>query len=208
MARGFFITIEGIEGCGKSTQARFLYDHLIREGIDSILTHEPGGTEAGIMIRDILLNSKTLSPYCELFLFMADRSQHVEEIINPALLRGAIVICDRYYHSTFAYQSGGRGINSKVIENLNDLAVNEARPDLTFYIDIPPEIGLSRKNSASLSLDRIEKEELDFHRQVREAFKNMALSCSNIVLIDGDRGIEEVGREIIDIFFKKFNKTG
>lgn len=207
MAGGFFITMEGIEGSGKSTQARCLYNYLISMGFDAILTHEPGGTDTGAMIRDILLNSKSLTPYCELFLFMADRSQHVEELIKPALARGAIVVSDRFYHSTFAYQAGGRGIDGELINNLNDLAVNTVRPDLTFYIDIPPETGLSRKRAASHSLDRIEKEDLEFHRSIREAYIRMSHTDSTIAVINGDREKEEICNEIAGLFFNKFNGT-
>ncbi|MGA2141197.1 MAG: dTMP kinase [Brevinematales bacterium] len=205
--KGFFITMEGIEGCGKSTQAHYLYEYLSGKGIDTLLTHEPGGTGTGERIRDILLNSRTLSPYSELFLFMADRSQHVEELIIPAISRGAVVICDRYYHSTLAYQSGGRGIDRDTIMSINALAVGTAMPDLTFLIDIEPETGFARKKTAGDSFDRIEKEQLEFHRRVRDSFKEMAARGKGMVIINGENDKEDIGREILGIFNKYYSKA-
>ena len=199
--------MEGIEGCGKSTQAHYLYEYLSGKGIDALLTHEPGGTGTGERIRDILLNSRALSQYSELFLFMADRSQHVEELIIPAISRGAVVICDRYYHSTLAYQAGGRGIDRDMIMRINDMAVGTARPDLTFLIDIEPETGFARKKTAGDSFDRIEKEKLEFHRRVRDSFKEMAAQGNGMVMINGENDKENIRREILDIFNKYYSQA-
>ncbi len=202
MKKGFFVTFEGIEGCGKSTQAYNLYRYLSEKGTDAVLTHEPGATHPGKQIRDILLNAVNLTPICELFLFMADRSQHIEEIIRPSLDRGAVVICDRFHHSTFAYQAGGRHVDEDIIKKLNSLAVGNTFPDLTFLIDVPPEIGMGRKEAAHLSLDRIEKEEIDFHNSVREAYRRLAYSDDKIVIIDGTGQKEDIRLEILEVFKK------
>ncbi len=204
--KGFFVTFEGIEGCGKSTQAYYLYEYLINSGRKALLTREPGGTESGAHIRDILLNSSSLSPYCELFLFLADRSQHVEGLIRPALEKGSVVICDRFYHSTFAYQAGGRHVPLETVEYLNDLAIQGLRPDITFLIDINPETGMARKHSAELSLDRIEKENGSFHKAIRDSYLKLAEKDKNIAVINGERNKEIIRDEIIEIFLKKCQK--
>jgi dTMP kinase len=169
-----FITFEGGEGCGKSTQTRTLQKNLAKLSVPSILVREPGGTALGERVRHILKKSSSIriSPLTELILFNASRSQLVEEIIQPALNSGRNVICDRFTDSTIAYQSYGRGLDRDIVNNLNTLAAQGLKPDLTFLLDVPPEIGLSRKMMGAN--DRFEKEQLDFHQQVRNGFLELA----------------------------------
>jgi dTMP kinase len=169
-----FITFEGGEGCGKSTQARVLLRNLDRAGIPAILVHEPGGTSLGEKIRSLLkkTGSIAISPLAELMLFNASRSQIVEDIIRPALEQGKIVICDRFTDSTIAYQHYGRGLELKIVKEVNRIAARGLNPDLTFLLDIPPEEGMARKQDADR--DRFMQEDLAFHARVRDGFIRMA----------------------------------
>ena len=179
-----FITFEGGEGCGKSTQAKALCERLHRQHIPAILTHEPGDTALGNEIRRSLKRKREspITPQAELFLFAASRAQLVAEVIHPALEEGKIVICDRYAHSTFAYQSYGRGLNLDTVEMVNNLATEKLKPDLIILLDIPPERGLARKRSLK---DRFELEDLSFHRRVREGYlKMVALNPECWLVID------------------------
>jgi dTMP kinase len=170
----FFITFEGGEGCGKSLQSRNLYQRLVKTSISTILIREPGGTLLGQKIRYILKQACDIpiSPLTELFLFNASRCQLVQDVIQPALKEGKVVICDRFSDSTIAYQSYGRELDLSVVKQINQLAVHSLKPDLTILLDVPPEIGLSRKKSGTN--DRFEKETLEFHRKVREGFLKLA----------------------------------
>jgi len=202
--KGIFVTFEGIEGCGKSTQAFYLYERLLNNRYPVILTREPGGTEAGTKIRNILLESHSLAPLTELFLFLADRNQHIRELIIPSIENGIIVICDRFYHSTYAYQAGGRRVSIETVKRLNEIALEGLKPDLTFLIDVPVETGFNRKKSENLNLDRIEKEDFEFHNSIRNAYLEMAKSDSNIILINGLKSKEEIKAEIFETFKNKF----
>lgn len=187
------ITIEGGEGAGKSTLIRSLQAHLHAKGAQTLSTHEPGGTALGQKIRELLLEEVSIDRQTELFLFLADRSYHVETLIRPALKKGAIVLCDRFYDSTTAYQGAGRGLGMEHVEQLSLLATGNLIPDLTFYIDIHPEIGLGRCGK----LDRIEKEKLAFHIAVREAFLSLVKQHARFVLLDGSASIQEVALQAI-----------
>lgn len=169
-----FITFEGGEGCGKSTQTRALQHKLKKLAIPSILIREPGGTALGERVRHILKKSTQIqiSPLTELILFNASRSQLVGEIILPNLKTGKIVICDRFADSTVAYQSYARGLDLKTVLEMNNIGTQGLKPDLTFLLDISPEIGLSRKPQNAN--DRFEKEKLAFHRKVRQGFLDLA----------------------------------
>lgn len=168
-----FITFEGGEGCGKSTQARLLLKKLEQQGIPTILTHEPGGTALGNEIR-ILLKRKqgsSISPQAELFLFAASRVQLVAELVRPALQEGKVVICDRFTYSTIVYQGYGRGLDLATVSVVNTMATGNLNPDLTILLDMPSEQGLERRRR---SKDRFELEDLPFHHRVREGYLKMA----------------------------------
>jgi dTMP kinase len=166
---GLFITFEGGEGCGKSTQSRLLLQKLEQENIPVVLTHEPGGTALGNELRKVLKRKQgfCISPQAELLLFAASRAQLVAEVIRPALEEGKVVICDRFSHSTVVYQGYGRGLDLTTVDTINNLATRNLRPDLTVFLDISPEQGLVRKRSLR---DRFEQEDLTFHRRVREGY--------------------------------------
>jgi dTMP kinase len=170
----FFITFEGGEGCGKSYQSKALYCRLLKTGAVAIHTHEPGGTTLGENISRWLKwrGEVRLSAACELLLFSASRNQVVNEVINPALAKGKVVVCDRFYDSTLAYQGYGRGLDLDTIKRLNELSTDGLKPTLTILLDIPAAEGLARKNKDRQ--DRFEKEELAFHEQVRQGYLQLA----------------------------------
>lgn len=170
---GVFITLEGPEGAGKTTQLKLLSKYLEDNNIEYVITRDPGGTALGKPIRRILLNSESeVHPLTELLLYEADRAQNVSEIIVPNLKAGKLVFCDRYIDSTAAYQGAGRGINKKLIDQLNEVATNGLKPDMTILFDIESAEGLSRLHPSGH--DRLEREALDFHQRVREGY--LALS--------------------------------
>ncbi len=172
--RGFFITFEGCEGCGKSTQTRLLNKRLHNYEIPTVLTQEPGGTPLGNKVRDLLKVKRDINigPLAELFLFSSCRSQLIADVINPALNSGKVVICDRFTDSTVVYQGYGRGLDLKLIASVNEMATGGLEPDLTVLLDTVPELGLKRKpNSAD---DRFEAENIAFHRKIREGYLNLA----------------------------------
>ena len=168
-----FITFEGGEGCGKSTQSRLLLEKLHQQNIPVVLTREPGGTALGNEIRRVLKREQgiPISPQAELFLFAASRAQLVAELIRPALREGKVVICDRFAHSTLVYQGYGRGLDLTTVEMVNNMAAENLKPDLAILLNISPEQGLTRKRSLR---DRFELEDLSFHRRVREGYLKMA----------------------------------
>jgi dTMP kinase len=169
------ITFEGIEGSGKSTQVQFLYDYLTKKGHPVIKTREPGGTMFGEALRKVFLEQDMrVFPLSELLVFIAMRAQHVEEIIMPALQGGKIVLCDRFVDATYAYQGHGRGIDLGIIETLNRLATKGIRPNLTILLDCSAGAGLRRKAGGDASLDRFEKEALEFHRRIRKAYLKLS----------------------------------
>ena len=169
-----FITFEGEEGSGKSSQAQALLIWLSSKQIPAILTHEPGGTELGEKISDLVkwAQETTISPMTELLLFNASRAQHVNDVIRPALKESKVVICDRFDDSTTAYQSYGRGLDLDMVKQVNNTATGGLRPNLTILLDISIEDGLARKSGEKL--DRFEQEDIDFHRKVREGYLKMA----------------------------------
>lgn len=195
---GLFITFEGIEGCGKSTQTALLRQHIEAEGRKVVVTREPGGTATGEKIRDILLDpmNTEIKNVAELLLYAAARAQHIDEVIRPALASGAIVICDRFADSTTAYQGAGRAIERAYIKQAHEIAVRDTWPDLTILMDLPAEIGLERARAAH-DLDRIENEPLAFHRAVRNEFLRIAEHDPlRVRTIDATRTVEELS-EII-----------
>lgn len=170
--KGFFIVFEGIEGCGKSTQVKLLHTRLIREGFSAILTKEPGGTILGNKLRNLLKRGGPIFPEAELLLFNASRAQLVKEVILPALAERKVVISDRFYPSTLAYQGYGRGIRLDIIETLDSFATAGLKPDMIVLLDMEAHKGLSRKTSSVK--DRFEEEEALFHQKVRTGYIEMA----------------------------------
>jgi len=180
--KGHFITFEGIEGSGKSTQIKKIANHLNQTNLSHIVTLEPGGTPVGQKLRKIILDPTTnfRSPLTEVMLFYADRLEHVQQVLIPNLTQGKIILCDRYLDSTTAYQIGGRGIDPTLIENLNKTI--PLKPDLTILYDIDPQEGLKRAKNRS-QLDRFEQETLTFHQKVRQAYLNTAKKEPNRIKI-------------------------
>jgi len=193
--KSLFISFEGIEGCGKTTQAKRLFKYLVTQGYKCILTQEPGGTGISKKIREILLDkeNKKLTPIAELFLYLADRAQHTEEVVLPALKSNKIVITDRSIDSTIAYQGGGREISVETIKTLNHFVTKGITPNITILLDIEPEKGLARiKNK-----DRMELEKIKFYKKVREVYINIAKKePKRVKTINGNLKIEEIELEI------------
>lgn len=171
-----FITFEGVEGSGKSTQIQLLEATLNKLGLKTLVTREPGGSKIGDQIREILLNkeNKEMLGMTELLLYVAGRAQHVYQIIQPALKEGKIVLCDRYADSSAAYQGSARAIDLKILEKIHELAIKNFQPDLTFLLDLPAEEGLKRIRGGRSRLDRLEEEALAFHEKVRLGYLALA----------------------------------
>jgi dTMP kinase len=196
--KGKFISFEGIEGSGKSTQAKLLYDYLSSKQDGVILTEEPGGTQIGSKIRSVLLavEHREMSPLTELLLYNASRAQHIQEVILPALNRGAIVITDRFIDSTFAYQGYGRGLDLQLIESMDLLATGRLRPDITLLLDLDVKTGLQRNRGVNKK-DRLELEDISFHELVRNGYHLIAAQDpGRIKLIQVTADIVETHREI------------
>lgn len=198
--RGIFITFEGGEGSGKSSQIAALLAALRAEGREVVETQDPGGTAIGREIRRILLDpARTgMAPLAELLLYEASRAQLVAEVIRPALARGQVVLCDRFTDSTVAYQGYGRGLDLALIDRLNRLVSADLRPNCTFLLDLDPAAGLARVRERT-GEDRMEAEVLGFHLRVREGFLAMARrEPDRVVVLDGTRPPEEIAREVRD----------
>ena len=202
-----FITFEGIEGSGKSTQAEMLAENLRRRGLDPLLSKEPGGSPLGGELRRILLDtaSTDLTEEAELFLYLADRAQHVAQVLMPALERGRVVIVDRYTDSTLAYQGCGRGVHPEAIPELNRIASRGVYPDLTFVLDLEAREGLERargrnaENGAHEAEGRFEAEDLAFHQRVRQEFLRLAeVHPQRIRLMDGSAPVQTVQATVLE----------
>jgi dTMP kinase len=210
-----FITFEGIEGCGKTTQIKRLAGRLEERGVKLISTLEPGGTRIGQDIRKVLLDSKNshLAPLAELILYAADRAQHIEEVIKPALDQGKWVLCDRFFDATVAYQGAGRGLDMSLIKTLNDLVTKGIRPDLTLLLDCPPETGIERavkriNINGEAGQDRFEREKMEFHKRVREGYLEIARrEQRRFAIIDATLSEDRVEEEIFRVVspFIKYN---
>jgi dTMP kinase len=189
-----FITFEGTEGCGKSTQIDLLAGRLRRKGFDVVKTREPGGTGVGEALRDLILRKGVhVLPVAELLVFMAIRAQHVEELILPALSTGKIVLCDRFSDATIAYQGYGRGLDLDTILTLNRLATKGLTPDLTILIDCDVATGLRRRAADSPQLDRFEDERIAFHESIRSGYRALAeAEPARFLIVDGEKGIDEI----------------
>lgn len=202
--KGYFVTLEGGEGSGKSTQLKLLEDYLDKGGYDVIYTREPGGTPISEEIRKILLDGKNveMSDETEALLFAAARAQHIKEKILPAIAEGKTVVCDRYVHSSLVYQGYARGLG-EFVEKVNSYALENCMPDVTIFLDITPERAFARKGGADAD-DRLEQSGIDFHRRVYDGYVRMAEKFpDHFVRVNADRGIDEVFAEILDTLRQK-----
>jgi len=192
--QGKFITFEGCDGCGKSTQLKRLREYLQQQNIPHIFTREPGGGRISEGIREILLSGKNMemSDECEALLYAASRAQHIRDRIAPALAEGKLVICDRYVDSSFAYQACARGLGMEFVSKINAFALEQYVPDLTFFIDLSPEEAFARKKGADEN-DRIEQAGLAFHKKVYEGYLAVAKAYpERVVVLNGRQSIEEI----------------
>ena len=198
MTKGLFITFEGGDGCGKTTQINLLDEYLRQKGYKTLLTREPGSKGLGVKLREILLNyDGEVSPVCESFLFLADRAQHVDCIIKPALEEGVIVLCDRHTDSTVAYQGYGRGLDLEQIHNLNKIATSGLKPDLTIVLDVDVETSQKRVGSEK---DRMESAGVEFFERVRQGFLEIAKQePERVKVVDSTQSIQEIHKEILEL---------
>lgn len=198
MKKGLFITIEGIDGSGKTTQQNKIEAYLKEQGFDVISTLEPGALETGKKIRNLLLNSKNeISDRCEMFLFLADRANHIEQLIEPALNAGKVILCDRHTDSTIAYQGFGRGQDAKLLKELNKIAVKGIEPDLTLLFDISAEAAAKRLNREK---DRMEKAGLEFQKRVRNGYLELQReNPARIKIINAESDADKVFEDVKSI---------
>ena len=201
MKKGLFITFEGADGCGKTTQIKLLDEYLRAKGQSTLLTREPGAKGLGVKLREILLNYEGLvSPNCESFLFLADRAQHVDCIIKPALEAGKIVLCDRHTDSTVAYQGYGRCLDIERINMLNEIAVSALKPDLTIVFDIDIETSLARVGN---NKDRMESAGIDFFNRVRNGYLEIAKNePGRVKIINSSDTIENIHKKVVELVEK------
>ncbi|MBI5050453.1 MAG: dTMP kinase [Nitrospirae bacterium] len=195
-----FLSFEGTEGSGKSTQVKLLSAYLKNKGYNVLTTEEPGGTKIGLKIREILLAPEnSMNPLTELLLYSTSRAQHVREVIYPALMQGIIVATDRFTDSTIAYQGYGRGIDLSVIKTLNDIVAPDLKPFISFLLDIDVQEGLTR-NIGAQKKDRLELETIEFHNRVRKGYLELAKEESGrIKIIDASKSPDKVSKKVIEI---------
>ncbi len=210
-----FITFEGVEGSGKTTQIQRLKAYLTEKGIPCAVTREPGGSPISEKIRKILLDPahREMAPLTELLLYEAARAQHVEEVIAPFLKKGGVVICDRFSDASIAYQGYGRGVDLKLIESLNRLASKKIKPDMTFLMDCPSGVGLKRairrnKTEGQEKEGRFELEKIEFHQRVRRGYLSIAKKQSRFKVIDTRQGEEKVFQKIKTVIDELIQKKG
>lgn len=203
--KGVFITVEGIEGVGKSTNLEFVRNHLITQGQKVTMTREPGGTPLGEEMRALLLDTEySIASDTELLLMFAARAQHLAELIKPELEMGRWVVCDRFTDATYAYQGGGRGISSERIAQLERWVQGDLRPNLTLLLDAPPELGLARAASRGKAADRFEQEQIAFFDRIRNRYLAMAEQEPNrIKVIDASQSLDEVKQQL-NVVLAKF----
>jgi len=204
ISSGKFITVEGVDGCGKTTQAEFIIDGLIEAGLSAKLVREPGGDPISESIRKLLLHAEeSMSDRAEALLMIASRAQLTDKVILPQIIDGKWVVADRYADSTLAYQGGGRGLSVKSLDIINEFGTYTLKPDLTFFIDISIDVANSRMR---VERDRIEKEGNDFQQRVRDQYLKLSESESDrVIVINGDRSIDEVKADIWTHVKEKFN---
>jgi dTMP kinase len=207
--KGIFITFEGIEGSGKSSQMAALAESLVRKGWKVLKTREPGGTKLGEKIRNLLLDAlhQDMDPKAELLLYLASRVQHLKEIILPALQQGSVVLCDRFSEATLAYQGYGRGLELEKIKSLLRYATDGRKPDLTILLDVEARQGLTRIGTRT-SKDRLEREQLEFYDKVRQGYLKLAeMNPRRIIIIDASRDFEKVAAQILEIVVSFLEKN-
>ena len=196
ISKGLFITFEGADGCGKTTQIKLLDEYLRNKGCRTLLTREPGAKGLGEKLREILLNyDGEVSPNCEAFLFLADRAQHIDCVIKPAVEKGIVVLCDRHADSTIAYQGYGRGVNIDELHHLNNIATSGMKPDLTFVFDVDVETSQARVGE---NKDRMESAGIEFFERVRNGFLEIAKQePERVKVINSKQSIEEIHKQVI-----------
>lgn len=202
---GWFISLEGGEGTGKSTQIATLAQALTERGLTVVVTREPGGSPKADLIRGLILDDRMigLHPMAELMLYEASRAQHVAEVIRPALEAGKIVLCDRFADSSVVYQGKARGLDAKLVEEANQIASQGLNPDLTLFFDLDPRIGLGRIGSRGV-IDRMERERLEFHTMVHDGYKKLAReNRARIKTIDASKTREQIANSVLEIVLKK-----
>lgn len=205
-----FITIEGPDGGGKTTQMNMLVPVLEERGLDIVRTREPGGTDIGDQIRSVIMDmkNKSMDPRAEILLFCASRAQLVSELIRPSLAAGKIVLCDRYADSTIAYQGYGHGLDRVALKNLLDFATGGLKPDLTLLLDISAEAGLRRRITNHDEWNRMDDYALQFHERVRKGYLEMAAAePDRFAVINADRLKEEIHEEIVSVIMRKLNRN-
>ncbi len=205
MDKGYFITFEGADGCGKTTQSELVKKYLEEKGYEVVWTREPGAKGLGQNIRQLLLHyDGDVAPMCEAFLFLADRAQHIEHLIKPAVEAGKIVVCDRHTDSTIAYQGYGRGEDIEQLKYLNNLATGPIKPDLTFVFDVSTEVAQTRVGSEK---DRMESAGIEFHKKVRNGYLEIAKQePKRVKIVDANNSIEKVfedTKKILDEFLNQ-----
>lgn len=199
--RGLFLTLEGAEGVGKTTNIEFITQYLAQRGIDYVLTREPGGTQLAEKIRDLLLavHEESMAELTELLLVFAARAQHIERVIEPALAAGKWVVCDRFTDATFAYQGAGRGLSIETIAQLQSMVQDDLRPDLTIILDLDPAIGMERAGKRG-ELDRFELEQQSFFQRVRQGYLDIAQAePDRCKVIDASKSLEEVRLDLLAV---------
>lgn len=205
--RGVFITFEGPDGSGKTTQIKLLEKYFKEKGYDILITREPGGTNISEQIRNVILdkNNIEMDRITEALLYAASRAQHVAQIIKPALLEGKAIICDRFVDSSIVYQGIGRNLGIDFIKKINDMATAGTEPDITFLMKLSPELGLSRKFSSD-ECNRLDMEKLEFHNKVYEGYLKLeSLYPERIIGVDASKAIEELQKDIVKIVEDKLN---
>jgi dTMP kinase len=200
MERGRFITLEGVDGAGKSTHLSWLVNHLRAQGRTVVQTREPGGTPLGEKLRELLLH-EPMHLETEALLMFAARREHLEQVIRPAIARGDWVVCDRFTDASFAYQGGGRGLSSEKLSRLEDWVQEGFQPDLTLLFDLPIDIAAQRMAGAARQLDRFEQEKADFHERVRAAYLARAAAMpARVKVIDSRQGVETIQKQLEELF--------
>ena len=200
MERGRFITLEGVDGAGKSTHLSWLVNHLRAQGRTVVQTREPGGTPLGEKLRELLLH-EPMHLETEALLMFAARREHLDQVIRPAIARGDWVVCDRFTDASFAYQGGGRGLSSEKLSRLEEWVQEGFQPDLTLLFDLPIDIAAQRMAGAARQLDRFEQEKADFHERVRAAYLARAEAMpARVKIIDSRQGVEQIQKQLEELF--------